>query len=679
MRLAQAAAAAAVPGVSFVTAMDLGSLHSQAGSCHSAQKPELGQRLARALKAAIYDSTTVWESPTVQRVVRAGDSIVLDFDAPGGKGLVLDTSASCPAAIHPAFCRPGVGFEVCSVSKCALAESAALRNGSRVVLNVGHGMAGTITSVRYAYADWPVVMLRDAVTDLPALPFAVNTSTGSSVALQAAAKSDDAPRMPPLQIIPSASGDRFTISTRDGTDWLGSAGPQFGGVALPREPAGSAPRRSAGKDVLGNFEATAVDYKLPNGGKLTATTRVYSSAASPGNMVAVFEQHYIGEASGLALGAAGTAHAAAQREVSVAFPTFTPPKSASPLPTPPPSPPANCSFLSATDFNGGDFQRLTSVSSPEACCALCAKNEQCKVFTWYTAARSGTTGSGTVSHCNLKHSIVKKLTNATNHTAGICQAHKPAPARGPPLNAWTLWGPSGMFNELTRLWSPGALINDAPCGSAGNDKGCDAMGPLVMYNRNLTTLVIAPLDNFMVHNTAADAETIRCGLRGTVKQAPDGFKLSTIVVGGAGVTATVREWGRLSLQQYGKPPAERVLQAAYASDPSLRYLSYWTDAGAAYYYETEHGSANTSMEQTMIDTKAWMRTNRVPTVSYQFDSWWYPQDSARPGGPVITWEPLRGVSPGMPSFHAVDSLPSAHASMITPIVVFVFASFQTGG
>ena len=25
--------------------------------------------------------------------------------------------------------------------------------------------------------------------------------------------------------------------------------------------------------------------------------------------------------------------------------------------------------------------------------------------------------------------------------------------------------------------------------------------------------------------------------------------------------------------------------------------------------------------------------------------WWYPQDSKRPGGPVITWEPIRGPSP----------------------------------
>ena len=78
----------------------------------------------------------------------------------------------------------------------------------------------------------------------------------------------------------------------------------------------------------------------------------------------------------------------------------------------------------------------------------------------------------------------------------------------------------------------------------------------------------------------ADADTIRAGLRGTVATLPEGFKLSTILVGGQGVTATVREWGRLALLRYGKSPATDVIQANYDADPSLRYLSYWTDAGA---------------------------------------------------------------------------------------------------
>ena len=45
--------------------------------------------------------------------------------------------------------------------------------------------------------------------------------------------------------------------------------------------------------------------------------------------------------------------------------------------------------------------------------------------------------------------------------------------------------------------------------------------------------------------------------------------------GGGGVTDTVREWGRLMLQKYNKPPAAEVLQSAYEKDTSLRYLSYW--------------------------------------------------------------------------------------------------------
>ena len=142
--------------------------------------------------------------------------------------------------------------------------------------------------------------------------------------------------------------------------------------------------------------------------------------------------------------------------------------------------------------------------------------------------------------------------------------------------------------------------------------------PLVVYDRNLTTLLIAPLDQFMVNSAAADASTIRCGLRGSVASVPAGFTLSTILVGGRGVTATVRRWGELMLRRYGKPPAQQRLRAAYDRDPSLRSLSYWTDAGAAYYYETENRT--TSYEQTMIDAKAWMQANRVPTVGYQFDS-----------------------------------------------------------
>jgi hypothetical protein len=196
MRLAQASAAAALPNVSLVSAMDLGSLHSQAGSCHSAQKPELGARLALALKAAVYDRQTVWASPAARRVTKmAGGGVAVDLTAPGGRGLALNTSVRCPAEISPLFCT-GVGFELCSgsataagntgSSRCVPAE-AVLANSTRVVLHadaaVGGQMAAQeVTRVRYAFADWPLVLLRDAATGLPALPFDLEIGAGAGAA-----------------------------------------------------------------------------------------------------------------------------------------------------------------------------------------------------------------------------------------------------------------------------------------------------------------------------------------------------------------------------------------------------------------------------------------------------------------------------------------------------------------
>ena len=171
MRLAQASAAAALPNVSLVSAVDLGSVHSQAGSCHSAQKPELGARLALALKAAVYDSGAVWASPAARSIVRVAAGIAVDFTDPGGSGLALNTSVRCPAKISSFFCT-GVGFELCTTSNnrsCAPAVAVSLANSTRVVLHTDS--AAAVRRVRYAFADWPLILLRDSLTSLPALPF----------------------------------------------------------------------------------------------------------------------------------------------------------------------------------------------------------------------------------------------------------------------------------------------------------------------------------------------------------------------------------------------------------------------------------------------------------------------------------------------------------------------------
>ena len=310
---------------------------------------------------------------------------------------------------------------------------------------------------------------------------------------------------PPLRLVQSVDGRSFHIRSARGQEWLVSAGPQLNKTLLrpvrETQSEGSPRRGSKGRDALGTFVATAMDFMLPGGAILTATTRVYDHSTSPGHLVVVFEQEIDRPIpAGLAL---GSAISSAQREVSLGWPTFKQAVAGGPSPPPAPPAPTNCSLFENTDFNGGDFQRLTGVANAEDCCRLCTQSFECEVFVWYTEARNGTTGNGTTEHCNLKNKLVKKLTDQVNHTAGICHSHSSHHTNGPELNAFTTWGPSGMFNEVTRLWSPGALVNTASCGGAGNDKGCDSMGPLVVYDRNMTSLVVAPLDQFMVHAIAA--------------------------------------------------------------------------------------------------------------------------------------------------------------------------------
>ena len=194
---------------------------------------------------------------------------------------------------------------------------------------------------------------------------------------------------PPLSLHPSPDGADFAIRAQGGVNWLASAGPQLGGAALPRVDAGAA-RRHSGTDAIGAYDASSLDYRLPrSGGVMTATTKVYRSstlAAGAGDgddsaLVVVFEQRFGSAVSeGLAQGAPTSP---AQRQVSAAFPTFKPPATptasgaadAALLPAA-----ANCTLAPATDFNGGDIQRL-SAATPEACCALCSQTPACEVFT----------------------------------------------------------------------------------------------------------------------------------------------------------------------------------------------------------------------------------------------------------------------------------------------------------
>ena len=74
-------------------------------------------------------------------------------------------------------------FELCSAGTCTPAASVSVlsgqANGTRVVVRGGVALAAGVTRVRFLFADWPVVALRDTVTGLPALPFDMGVAAGA--------------------------------------------------------------------------------------------------------------------------------------------------------------------------------------------------------------------------------------------------------------------------------------------------------------------------------------------------------------------------------------------------------------------------------------------------------------------------------------------------------------------
>jgi hypothetical protein len=154
-----------------VSAMDLGSLHAPHGSIHSVAKDALGARVALAIQASAGDTSVIWSGPKATSAEwKNSTHILVRFTVlDGAGGLVLADAESCPATMLQYYCT-GHGFEVQgSGDVWAPVISAAVdMDGRSVLLEVSVEFA---RRVRYAYSDWPLVMLRNRVGDLPARLF----------------------------------------------------------------------------------------------------------------------------------------------------------------------------------------------------------------------------------------------------------------------------------------------------------------------------------------------------------------------------------------------------------------------------------------------------------------------------------------------------------------------------
>ena len=160
--------------------------------------------------------------------------------------------------------------------------------------------------------------------------------------------------------------------------------------------------------------------------------------------------------------------------------------------------------------------------------------------------------------------------------------------------------------------------------------------PILFYNQSLDTFIVSPLNNFLpAWNLPGkkDKTQIRMGLEGQIKELSPGFTHKVMLYAGAGIAQTFEQWGDKLLKYYEKTRHPRD------ADQVLKYLGYWTDAGAAYYYRTE-SDLNYGETLTLVQKEAQLL--EIPYQYFQLDSWFYPKQD----GGMMIWEASQERIPG---------------------------------
>ncbi|KAK2183903.1 hypothetical protein NP493_292g00003 [Ridgeia piscesae] len=182
---------------------------------------------------------------------------------------------------------------------------------------------------------------------------------------------------------------------------------------------------------------------------------------------------------------------------------------------------------------------------------------------------------------------------------------------------------------------------------------------------------MSPFTQFMaastVYSKVRAREVVSWGIMGMAMQIPRDFVYSTIIYHSTeGVNKAFTGWGSVMTRYYRKDSAYRD------SDLTVKYLGYWTDNGAYYYYHTEK---NKTYEQTILDVKVYADMLKLPYRYVQFDSWFYYKG---PKEGVTNWTSMPKIFPsGLRSLWEKTGWPvSAHNRWWSDKVVY---AKQNGG
>jgi hypothetical protein len=140
-------------------------------------------------------------------------------------------------------------------------------------------------------------------------------------------------------------------------------------------------------------------------------------------------------------------------------------------------------------------------------------------------------------------------------------------------------------------------------------------GPWIFFDDEAHTFIFSPASHYMnallsfgphgelVSGISADAEDI-----------PSGFVATTALVVESGINRAFESWGHFLTDLTGKkrPPND--------ADFSLKYIGYWTDHGARYYYGFEESLGYAG---TLLEVRNQFRRMNIRLGYVQLDSWFY--------------------------------------------------------
>jgi hypothetical protein len=163
--------------------------------------------------------------------------------------------------------------------------------------------------------------------------------------------------------------------------------------------------------------------------------------------------------------------------------------------------------------------------------------------------------------------------------------------------------------------------------------------PWVFFDADGNTFIVSPASRFMTATMTrgADQEIIS-RIDTDIRQLPQGTSHQTMLVVEKGINKAFDTWGRALTDLYGKT------RPSNDADVSLKHLGYWTDNGAAYYYNFE---PRLGYDGTLLAVRDDFARLGIPLGYMQLDSWFYPK------GPAADW---RKVFDGIYQYVADPSL-----------------------